>query len=101
MYSIPATDTFTVDAREWSVDKPERGRYAGHSIGERIMTAIECPYCHEPMGTYDWTGIRHRIVCLHAVGDVLTALGQRIPDSHHILSCRTCEQQFTVPRSAL
>ncbi len=96
-------DPFTAEHRHWRNIKAVVGAYSAGVGGGNAQSAVECPYCNEPMQVLvHQTTPPCRIVSVVETHATYTAvIGQSVPPTHRVFSCRNCLQVFTLPASEL
>ncbi len=58
---------------------------------------VQCPYCHESMKRME--GRINRVVWVHPSTQIpRPMIVQKVPSTHTVLTCRQCEQVFTMPK---
>lgn len=76
------------------------GAFIAKSYGAYSRSALECPYCHEPMKIVPTVDpARVRTVLEKRPDGQYNVLADRIPTTHLVIGCEACEQMFTLPKA--
>lgn len=67
----------------------------------QVVPATPCPYCHDPLSGFRSTKISRIVLLLGKTPEGIPhGLQDQIPDTHLVLTCRPCNQIFTLPKVA-